>query len=443
MAASSSKPTAYRKLHLPDDQELHNLFQSFISRGIIELDDVIGSDEEAIMKTILDKVHKYSISRAKNGQFVTYVRDETQPTGRRQVRKATKKELYRYLLEFYGISDKNAPGAMRYGELYHDWVDYKRQFIDAPNKKKGLSPTTIRRYERDYDNYIKGTKLDKLPIHALTPVTLERLVVDIIENRELTDRCAGNLIGYIHQSFQYARRSRYISEDPSEYIDRTLILSRCRSAAPKPDEERVLTISELTMLLDAVQAHEAKHPDYMPDYAIELSSMTGMRVGELAALKWTSVDEDFIHVDYSEHRLDYADRPSELVIGEPKNQKHRLIPCTEGMRILFEKIRALGMTSEEGYIFVREDGSRYTGHDIGCALDRRAREAGIKKTSIHGIRRTVSSYLNQTLPTRTVANMLGHLPQTNEACYQYDMSEKADKIRALDSLSSFIIKKSA
>ena len=67
----------------------------------------------------------------------------------------------------------------------------------------------------------------------------------------------------------------------------------------------------------------------------------------------------------------------------------------------------------------------------------------IKKTSIHGIRRTVSSYLNQTLPTRTVANMLGHLPQTNEACYQYDMSEKADKIRALDSLSSFIIKKSA
>jgi hypothetical protein len=36
--------------------------------------------------------------------------------------------------------------------------------------------------------------------------------------------------------------------------------------------------------------------------------------------------------------------------------------------------------------------------------------------------------------------MLGHLETTNEICYNYDMSEKAEKTRALRDLSSKSIK---
>lgn len=49
---------------------------------------------------------------------------------------------------------------------------------------------------------------------------------------------------------------------------------------------------------------------YMPDYAIELALLTGMRVGEIAALHWSDIDNKHIHVDFSEHRIDYKDRPS-------------------------------------------------------------------------------------------------------------------------------------
>lgn len=48
----------------------------------------------------------------------------------------------------------------------------------------------------------------------------------------------------------------------------------------------------------------------MPDYAIELALLTGMRVGEIAALHWSDIDNKHIHVDFSEHRIDYKDRPS-------------------------------------------------------------------------------------------------------------------------------------
>lgn len=95
-----------------------------------------------------------------------------------------------------------------------------------------------------------------------------------------------------------------------------------------------------------------------------------------------------------------------MVIGESKNGKHRIVPITDDIRSLLNKIRALGIQSSDRFIFVRENGTRYTAHDISCTVDRRASEAGIKKTSIHGIRRTVSSQLNTVLSQKDVASML-------------------------------------
>ena len=153
----------------------------------------------------------------------------------------------------------------------------------------------------------------------------------------------------------------------------------------------------------------------------------GMRVGELAALHWSDVDDDFIHINYSEHRLDYSYKKSELEIGESKNGKHREIQMTDAIEWVFQKVKALGHTSVDDFIFVRKDGARYTGHDISCAVDRRASEAGIKKTSIHVIRRTVSSLLNTVLPQKAVAEMLGHTERVNEQFYNYSMAENAEK----------------
>lgn len=109
------------------------------------------------------------------------------------------------------------------------------------------------------------------------------------------------------------------------------------------------------------------------------------------------------------------------------------------MRALFDRIRALGMTNEDDFIFVEESGKRCPGHDVSCAVVRRAEEAGIKRTSIHGIRRTVSSLLRGVLPISAVANMLGHLEITNEMHYHYDTTEIQEKRDALSKVSSSVI----
>lgn len=416
----------------------HNLFDS----GIISLGDVMNSHiKEELMATIIDTIHRYAITKTNDGRYTTYVMDNSKPNRRRQIRRKSKTELYKTLLEHYGVND--TPQDITFEELFKEWKQYKMRFIDAPNKKRSISPSTIRRYERDYDKYLKDTDFVNMPLRKITAPKLQLALSNIIENSNMNEKCAGNLIGYITQALAYAKLSQYIDNNPADNIDKKLLLSMCSFTPPKADSDRVLTISELAKLREATLDHSKRYPNYMPDYAIELAILIGARVGEVSALHWSDIYDDKIHINYSEHRLDYADKKCELVIGAPKNCKSRTLPLTDDIRDVLDKIRALGIQSKDDFVFVHEDGHRYTAHDISCAVDRRASEAGIKKTSIHGIRRTVSSQLNTILPQKDVASLLGHSERVNERHYNYSTAENSEKRQALLLMSSKVIKHDA
>lgn len=415
------------------------IYQTFIERGIISFDDVLrSSKEEELMQKILDTVHRYAITRTADGRYTTRVPDPTKPDGRRMIRRKSETELYHFLIGFYGLEDEAAE--MTFGDLFGEWVEYKRQFISASNRKRSLSPSTVRRYERDYMKYLQKSPLNALALKDLTTPRLTSILTQIIKQNDMPERCASNVIGYVREAFSYAYRAEYIRRDVAATLDRTLLLSQCRYTPPKSSDERVLTPNEFRSLYDAVRAHEAKHPTYMPDYAIELSLLTGMRVGELAALEWSAVTNDAVHIVQAEQRMDYANKPCELVIGEPKNGRHRMIPLTDDLRELFRRISEVVHGRKEGFVFVQKSGKRYTAHDISCAVKRRASEAGIKKTSIHGIRRTVSSMLNTLLPTTAVAALLGHSEIVNERHYDYDVAANNEKISALQRVSPKVTK---
>lgn len=112
----------------------------------------------------------------------------------------------------------------------------------------------------------------------------------------------------------------------------------------------------------------------------------------------------------------------EYYIGEPKNRKHRAFPTSDEIKTLLNKVKTIqekyGIVSE--YVFANKEG-RVNSHTISCAMSRRCKDAGIDTRSIHAIRRTVSSHLRAVLPVATVANMLGHLEETNNKHYNYDI----------------------
>jgi len=386
------------------------------------------------MQNIIEKIHKYKISKGagKDTRYVTAVPDPTKPRGTRQVRTNTLSEMYKFLLDFYGITKERT---ITFWELFEEWVDYKSIFVGARNR--GLSQTTITRYITDMTLHVKGTGLASTPINQINPISLEKALIEIIEQKAppMSESMFKNILGYVAGMFDYAEMKGYIDKDPVKRIDRTRLLSFCSPKAVKQDCERVLSHEEIIALKAVLEERHKAYPYYMPDYAIELALLTGMRVGEIVALKWSDIDEQNINIDHAEHIIKYPDRRQEIVIGEPKCRKHRKFPLTKEINELLHKIRDLGLDGD--FLFTRVTGERYTGHDVACALDRRAMEAGISKTSVHGIRRTVSSVLNTMMPRQSVANLLGHLPTTNEQFYDYDVMGYTGKVV---SLSSFVSK---
>ena len=407
----------------------------WVKRGILGIDEIALSDSEVLMSKILDNIHTHKISRANDGRWVTYVPDATKSSGLKQVRKNSKAELYAYLIDFYGVLPKKTK-SKTIEEVFLEWIEYKREFTKS--NYKPLSPYTIRRYELDFKKYLKDTALSRLPID-IDDMSIEQELIKIVSSSEMIPQAFGNMYGYLNQMFKYAIRRKYILTDPMTFIDKRRIMSFCCTVSPKKDSERIISLDDLHKFLNSVHAHLEKYPAYMPDYAILLGSLTGMRVGEIVALKWECIDDDFIHVDYSEHRHDYEDH-SEIVVGEPKSHKHRLVPITRDISELLDTIRSHSV--DDTWVFADNEG-RITSNSVSDACRRRSNEAGIERTSIHEIRRTVSSYLNTVLPREAVANMLGHLPTTNERFYDYDISSRSVKVEALEKLSSNIINFSA
>lgn len=435
--SSVEKPKKQYQKNFVPDVSLNALFKKALDKSILTIDDVMNSSEEVIMKTILDSIHPYAIKQLADGRYFTYIADPYKPEGRRQIKRKSKSQLFKFLVAHYGVEDNSS--RKTFAGLYAEWVNYKKNFINARNTKKGLSASTICRYEQDYNNYICGSPLDKMKLDKITPIKIEEFFMEAIDLHQISDRCACNMFGYLNQAFDFAVRSSYLSSNPMRYVDKQLLLSRCPPpAVTVSDEDRILTKVQMAALEAEIHRLQQNNPTYMPNYAIELAMYTGMRLGELAALKWSCIDDLYIHIDFSEHRLDYYQKKSEIIIGEPKNRKHRAIPLTSETRKIFEKIRANSNWEENEFVFTNPDGTRCTARSIGCAVIKKARKIGIEHVSIHRIRRTVSSMLNETLPQKDVAELLGHSEKVNEMHYHYATTDFQEKMTALNRLSSQI-----
>ena len=400
----------------------------WIARDIITYDDIAASDKEATMAKVLDNFHKYKITQATDGRWVTYIKDDTKPNGLRQIRRRSKADLYSFLIRLYGVCNDISKSIH---DVFGEWVEYKETFTHATNPKKRLSPSTIHRYKNDYRRFVSGTVLDNESID-IDDMRLEQILISIINKKQPLDSAWTNFYGNLDGMFRYAVRKRYISSNPLDFIDKDVLRSFCVPDKVKDDSERIMTVEELQGLIQATYRQIDRHPGYMCNYAILMTCLIGLRAGELSALKWECIDDEYIHIVRAERRYDYDDH-TEYVIGEPKNHKFRRIPITEDVRTLLNEIRLLSGDSE--WLFPNSKGNRHTGHDITCAVDRRAKEAGLKGSSTHEVRRTVSSIMRTYASRETVAHIMGHLPETNDKFYDYDTTTYNDKVQILKNVA--------
>lgn len=405
----------------------------------------IGLDVDAAIKGLKKKefelkeksvlnVHQPKISMIeipKDGK--TVIRWQT-TCGDKRPRCSTYEALIEKLFAYY------------FGEEFKEARDYtfKCIFDAALTEKKNTvnsSPNTIRKISADFNRYISAT-LANTAITDLTETDIMRYIQEWVNRVHPKKKAFLAFKGVLNLVFGYAFRHRIIPNNPLVFVKNQPYMKSCDTRNAKPFE-KILSVNEIDMLKAEVRRRMGmrKYGDYyINGYAVLFSIETGVRVGELCAIKWEDISDDAIHIQLQQLSNVAEGGKEYFLVNYTKNEKGvsadgRYFPLTKKIKALLKEIKVkqegLGIKSE--FIFCHEDGDWIKTDAYETFLRRICRSLGFKVTNNHALRMSLNSnvLIPKGISAADRAAMLGHSIETNLKYYSYAQLEYISNVRDL------------
>ncbi len=158
-----------------------------------------------------------------------------------------------------------------------------------------------------------------------------------------------------------------------------------------------------------------------------IAAFTGLRLGELLALRW----ED---VYLSERKVVVARAIWKGIEGTPKSGKGRSVPLSP---LAIEAFRELPRVGKHVLAKV-PNGGTYTGDGCRMALERARKKFGLKRRGWHGFRHFYGSHLSQHgAPLATIQDYMGHASITTTQKYLHRNPDADEEV--MDTFDKFYI----
>jgi len=277
--------------------------------------------------------------------------------------------------------------------------EYLTEWLDASEAR--LRPATLEVYRHMIRNHLEP-KLGDVPLNRLTPAKIQAFY------RERGQAGVGSRsILYLHQTLHKALgaavRLGYLRENPTDRVERP---------GHTPSERRPLTQEELARLLEAAEGHPL-------EALFLLAATTGLRRGELLALRWKDVDLDNAVVVVARQLTEVAGRK---MFGDLKTKASRrvvpLLPvAVEALRQhrkrqLEERMAAGPYWQDEDLVFTTHLGGPLQPNNITRrTFPDLLKKAGIDRegVSFHSLRHTTATMLLMGgAGVKDVQGILGH-----------------------------------
>ena len=314
--------------------------------------------------------------------------------------RAAKKALARFAHECESLEglDHNSD-QITFAQLLDQWLDLK-----TPN----LAPGTADDYRR-VANAVKPTPLGRRRIRTIRASHIDTFYADLARN-ELGPARIRRYHHVISGALHQAAKWEWIDRNPATNATPPAI-PRIEAAAPDPDD--------LTRIITAAE----------PDLATWLivAAGTGMRPGELAALRWSDIDFDAAELVV--HRA-IGPAPAGTIgpggltgLVEKDTKTHRARPISidaatldilaDHRRAAVERALAANSTSlaPDSYVFSHEPtGQRpWRPSSVGAQFRRICRRLGIEGLKLYGTRHFhATQLLAAGVDPVTVAGRMGH-----------------------------------
>jgi integrase len=280
------------------------------------------------------------------------------------------------------------------------------------------SPTTVRTYRSQIDKSIRPA-LGRLKVGRISARHLDNLY-GVMKDQGSTAKTIRNHHAIISSALHQGVRWGWVRENVAE-----------RARPPQVGQGRVKAPS-VESVRAVVAAAEERDPRLAP--LLMLAALTGMRRGELCALRWSDVDLERGELDVS--------RSVVVAVGglaqkSTKTDRFRQVALDEvGVLLLRQHLRNVEARAREGgatvppdaYVFSPYlDGSQPFRPDNVTGFFIRVRDSlGLKDVRLHDLRHfTATQLIGAGVDVRTVAGRLGHAdPSLTLRVYSHLIEER-------------------
>lgn len=378
-----------------------------LSRSNISLEVAQSEIEDMNNQTYLNN-HSYEIWQGVDGRWRTYLPDSVIKTGRRLVAKATRKSLEQTIISYYkSMDDTERQKKITLKTWYQQWLDYK--------KLQTTSSMYIRRIGCDWDNYYKNDTIIDIPLSKLEYDTLQEWALRKVRENNLTKKQYYNMTVIIRQSLDYAVQKHIIDDNP---FSKVRIDAKLFKAQKKPEDKTQVFLTNEQPLIENEAWKDFERTGVVACLAIPFAFQTGLRLGEIVALKESDINGNYIHIQRMEVRT-----VEQLADGTWSKQKYDVVNHAKsdaGEREVYLSKKAKDILkciikanrkhgySDNGYLFLNENG-RIHEKNVDYRIRKYCRHIGISEKAMHKIRKTyISTLIDGGLNINEVRKQAGH-----------------------------------
>ncbi|MEG2666037.1 MAG: site-specific integrase [Bacteroidales bacterium] len=341
-------------------------------------------------------------SESKKKWFYEY-RDENQKKHRRLFK--TEREAKAYKKEIRSAKNDNIPTSYT---TVGEWVI---KFITT-YKKPRLQATS---WAREKQTAAKLGPIAKILLAKLTGEEVQTLLNTL--GTTLSSSTVNKVKKQLNAAYAKAIALKMVNYNP---------VKSCESIQEKRQPIELYTYAELRKILRV-----AKYNKYLKKYYLLVLTclVTGMRIGEIMALRWEDVDFKKQEITVRKNKKNLPG----IVIGSVKTPAgdHRVIPLV--FKNYIKRLEAYRATSKSNLIFVTGTGTPYSHNNLKHTWERIEKWSGTPHKTWHILRHTFATHaLSKGIPLLEVSRIIGHANgSTTLNKYGHAIPGYNDKIREI------------
>lgn len=290
-------------------------------------------------------------------------------------------------------------------------------------KSSTLKESTIARYQNLYLNHIKNY-FNNYSACSISNSVLQKYV-DSLVKKNVSENIIKEAISLIKLSLKHEAKYGKIA---MPYLDLDL---------PSHKKKHIVSIlnkQEQSQIINYILNNESNKYS-----GIILSLFTGMRIGEICALKWSNIDlkKRQINVHSTLQRICRKGEKSFIEIGETKTINGcRTIPISN---FLYSFLISIKPSSRNTY-FLTNTTLYKEPRNYRKIFETLLKKLNIKNITFHSLRHTFATRLIENkVDIKTISELLGH-SSTNITISIYVHSEYSTKKKAIKTLDRIILK---